>query len=75
MVCKEDIPILGSQNSRMFWLFHGLHERALPRSETGPILTIYVIRDMENVMVLQFVEILQFSKVLISLVQTQFNPI
>ena len=33
------------------------------------ILTIiYVIREMEKVMTLQFVEILQFSKVLISLV-------
>ena len=99
----------------MFWLFHSLHERAIPRSETGirglddspwhgskwgrwfdripatslrgievlafsfdtdyfdnnlrPILTIiYVIRETEKVMILQFVEILQFSKVLISLV-------
>ena len=34
-VCKEDIPILGGQNSPMFWLFHSLHECALPRSETG----------------------------------------
>ena len=34
-----------------------------------PILTIiYVIREMESVMILQFVEILQFSKVLILLV-------
>ena len=34
-----------------------------------PILTIiYVIREMESVMILQVVEILQFSKVLISLV-------
>ena len=34
-----------------------------------PILTIiYVIREMESVMILQFVEILRFSKVLISLV-------
>ena len=24
-VCKEDIPILGGQNSLMFWLFHSLH--------------------------------------------------
>ena len=31
----EDIPILGGQTSPMFWLSHSLHERALPRSETG----------------------------------------
>ena len=30
---------------------------------------------MESVIILQFVEILQFSKVLISLVWTQFKPI
>ena len=35
----------------------------------------YVIREMESVMILEFVEILQFSKVLISLVWTQFKPI
>ena len=39
-----------------------------------PILTIiYVIREMESVMILQFVEILQFSKILISLVWTQLK--
>ena len=32
---KEDIPILGGQNSTMFWLFHSLHECTLPLSETG----------------------------------------
>ena len=41
-----------------------------------PILTIiYVIREMESVMILQLVEILQFSKVLLLLVLTQFKPI
>ena len=40
------------------------------------ILTIiYVIREMESVMILQFVKILQFSKVSIPLVWTQFKPI
>ena len=40
------------------------------------ILTIiYVIRKMGSVMILQFVEILRFSKVLISLVWTQFKSI
>ena len=40
-----------------------------------PILTIiYVIWEIESVMIFQFVEILQFSKVLISLVWTQFKP-
>ena len=34
-VGKEDIPILGGQNSPMSWLFHSLHECAHPRSETG----------------------------------------
>ena len=34
-ICKEDIPILSGQNSPMFWLFHSLHECALPRGETG----------------------------------------
>ena len=27
--------MLGGQNSPMFWLFHSLHECALPHSETG----------------------------------------
>ena len=26
---------LGGQNSPLFWLFHSLHECALPHSETG----------------------------------------
>ena len=40
------------------------------------ILTIiYVIRKMGSVMILQFVEIWRFSKVLISLVWTQFKSI
>ena len=49
-------------NYSLFWQYfmHGL---------------FYVIREMESVMILQFVEILQFSKVLISLVWTQFKPI
>ena len=25
-ICREDIPILGDQNSPMFWLFQSLHE-------------------------------------------------
>ena len=46
------------------------------RLQLRPILTIiYVIREMESVMILQFVEILRFSKVLILLVWTQFKPI
>ena len=34
-VYKEDIPILGGQNSSMFWLLHSFHECTLPRSELG----------------------------------------
>ena len=46
------------------------------RLQLRPILTIiYVIMEMGSVMILQFVEILQFSKVLISLVWTQFKSI
>ena len=46
------------------------------RLQLRPILTIiYLIREMESVMVLQFVKILQFSKVLISLAWTQFKLI
>ena len=47
----------------------------MPTSTTAYFDNILVIRKIETVMMLQFVEILQFPKVLISLVWTQFKPI